>query len=41
MSNRIAVLDSGRVAELDAPGTLLSDPHSAFHHLAAEAGLVG
>ena len=41
MGNRIAVLDSGRVAELDAPGTLLSDPHSAFHHLATEAGLVG
>jgi hypothetical protein len=41
MGNRIVVLDNGRVAELDEPGTLISDPHSAFHHLASEAGLVG
>ena len=40
MGNRIMVLESGRVAELDEPGALISDPHSAFHHLAAEAGLL-
>jgi ABC-type multidrug transport system fused ATPase/permease subunit len=39
MGSRIAVLDSGRVAELDAPRALLSNPGSAFRHLAAEAGV--
>jgi ABC-type multidrug transport system fused ATPase/permease subunit len=41
MGNRIVVLDNGRVAELDEPGTLINDPRSAFYHLASEAGLVG
>ena len=39
LSLRILVMSDGRVAEFDAPERLLSDPRSAFHQLAAQAGL--
>ncbi|KAF8271622.1 metal resistance protein YCF1 [Lactarius quietus] len=38
-SDRILVLDEGRVAEFDAPSTLLTKPDSGFRSLAVEAGL--
>jgi len=38
-SDRILVLDSGKVAELDTPNNLLAKPNSAFRSLAIEAGL--
>ena len=36
-SDRILVLDDGRVAEFDSPGNLLANPDSVFSHLEAEA----
>ncbi|KAH9989856.1 metal resistance protein YCF1 [Russula vinacea] len=38
-SDRILVLDAGKVAELDTPNNLLAKPNSAFRSLAIEAGL--
>jgi len=38
-SDRILVLASGRVAELDTPSNLLTKPNSVFRSLAIEAGL--
>lgn len=39
-SDRVLVLDSGKVAEFDSPQNLLADHDSRFYSLAAEAGLV-
>ncbi|KAG6375249.1 ABC transporter type 1, transmembrane domain-containing protein [Boletus reticuloceps] len=39
-STRVLVLDHGRVAEFDAPATLLADKSSQFYSMALEAGLV-
>eukprot|EP00049_Salpingoeca_infusionum_P023551 m.12723 g.12723 ORF g.12723 m.12723 type:complete len:1556 (+) comp5858_c0_seq1:79-4746(+) len=39
-SDRILVLDQGRVAEFDTPQNLLADPSSIFYGMAAAAGLV-
>lgn len=39
-SDRVLVLDQGRVAEFDAPGVLLADKSSRFYEMASEAGLV-
>ncbi|KAI0255781.1 P-loop containing nucleoside triphosphate hydrolase protein [Lactifluus subvellereus] len=39
-SDRILVLDAGRVVELDAPSNLLIKPGSTFRSLAVEAGLI-
>ncbi|KAI0313275.1 P-loop containing nucleoside triphosphate hydrolase protein [Amylostereum chailletii] len=38
-SDRVLVLDAGKVAEFDTPKSLLERPESAFRSLAAEAGL--
>jgi ATP-binding cassette, subfamily C (CFTR/MRP), member 1 len=38
-SDRIMVMDNGRVAEMASPKELLSDKTSIFYSLAAEAGL--
>ncbi|KAJ2933863.1 hypothetical protein H1R20_g3220, partial [Candolleomyces eurysporus] len=38
-SDQIIVMDSGKVAEFDAPSQLLSSPLSQFYSLAKEAGL--
>ncbi|KAG8218181.1 multidrug resistance-associated protein 1 [Butyriboletus roseoflavus] len=39
-SDRVLVLEHGRVAEFDAPGVLLGDKTSRFYAMAFEAGLV-
>ncbi|KAA1470346.1 P-loop containing nucleoside triphosphate hydrolase protein [Dentipellis sp. KUC8613] len=39
-SDRILVLDAGKVAEFDLPSALLDNPLSQFHSLAAEAHLI-
>ncbi|KAI0629229.1 metal resistance protein YCF1 [Trametes polyzona] len=38
-SDRVLVLDAGKVVEFDSPKNLLANKQSAFHSLAAEAGL--
>ncbi|KAI0352362.1 metal resistance protein YCF1 [Trametes cingulata] len=38
-SDRVLVLDAGKVLEFDSPKNLLANKQSAFHSLAAEAGL--
>ncbi|KAH9852113.1 metal resistance protein YCF1 [Lenzites betulinus] len=38
-SDRVLVLDAGKVIEFDSPKNLLANKQSAFHSLAAEAGL--
>lgn len=39
-SDRILVMDAGKVAELDSPANLLSKETSIFHSLVSEAGLL-
>ena len=39
-STRVVVLDSGRVAEFDAPAVLLANPRSRFYSLAKDARIV-
>ncbi|KAL1943159.1 hypothetical protein VTO73DRAFT_4830 [Trametes versicolor] len=38
-SDRVLVLDAGKVVEFDSPKNLLANKQSAFHSLAVEAGL--
>ena len=38
--SRILVMDAGKVKEFDSPTTLLADPSTIFHGMAADAGLV-
>lgn len=38
-SDRVLVLDAGKVIEFDTPKKLLANQQSSFHSLAAEAGL--
>ena len=38
-SDRVLVLDAGKVIEFDTPQTLLTNKQSSFYSLAAEAGL--
>ena len=38
-SDRVLVLDAGKVIEFDTPQTLLANKQSSFYSLAAEAGL--
>jgi ABC-type multidrug transport system fused ATPase/permease subunit len=38
-SDKVLVMDAGRVAEFDAPARLLSDPTSMFARMAQQAGL--
>ncbi|KAF8074805.1 multidrug resistance-associated ABC transporter [Lyophyllum atratum] len=40
-SDRVLVMDSGKVAELDTPASLLANKASIFYSLAYEAGLIG
>lgn len=40
-SNRVLVMDSGRISELDSPANLLANPQSTFYALSKEAGLAG
>jgi len=40
-SDRVLVLDAGKIVELDSPVTLLGNKNSVFYSLAEEAGLVG
>jgi len=37
-SNRILVLDAGRVIEFDAPYTLLQNPHGSLFQLTQQTG---
>ncbi|XP_063864017.1 ATP-binding cassette sub-family C member 3-like isoform X2 [Scylla paramamosain] len=39
-SDRVMVLQSGRIAEYDAPSVLLKQPNSLFYSMAREAGIV-
>ncbi|KAF7790028.1 hypothetical protein EIP86_000976 [Pleurotus ostreatoroseus] len=39
-SDRVLVLDAGKVVELDSPKALLARKESSFYSLALEAGLV-
>ncbi|RDB20896.1 Metal resistance protein YCF1 [Hypsizygus marmoreus] len=40
-SDRVLVMDSGKMAEFDTPSNLLENKESIFYSLAREAGLVG
>ncbi|KAF9054330.1 multidrug resistance-associated ABC transporter [Panaeolus papilionaceus] len=40
-SDRVLVMDAGKVAEWDSPTALLQNPQSLFYSLAKEAGLTG
>jgi len=35
-SDRIMVMDNGEISELDTPGNLLANPHSAFSGFVTE-----
>ena len=39
-SDKVIVLDKGRVIEFDSPKRLLADPNTTFHSLAKDAGIV-
>lgn len=39
-SDRIMVLDKGRIVEFDSPKALLADPTSIFHSMAVSAGII-
>ena len=39
-SNRVMVLDQGKICEFSSPDVLLSDSNSVFYGLAQEAGLI-
>nr|CAD7580405.1 unnamed protein product [Timema californicum] len=39
-SDRVIVLDKGRVVEFNSPEVLLQDNRSIFHSMAKDAGLV-
>lgn len=39
-SNRVLVLDKGKLAEFDSPNKLLHDKTSIFYGMAKDAGLV-
>lgn len=39
-SDRVLVLDGGKVAEFDSPKALLANNQSIFHSLAKDAGIV-
>ncbi|XP_050687068.1 multidrug resistance-associated protein 1-like [Eriocheir sinensis] len=39
-SDRVMVLEAGRIAEFDAPATLLQQPSSIFYSMAKDAGIV-
>lgn len=39
-SNRVLVLDKGKVVEFDSPQTLLADPRTRFYALAKDARII-
>ena len=39
-SNRVMVLDAGKIAEFDSPQNLMKDTSSIFYGMAKNAGLV-
>lgn len=39
-SDRVIVLDAGKIAEYDTPAALLADKNSIFYGMAKNAGLV-
>ena len=39
-SDRLMVLDSGRISEFEEPQLLLKNPDSLFHSMAVDAGLI-
>lgn len=39
-SDRVLVVDAGKIAEFDTPANLLANSESKFYALASEAGLV-
>lgn len=39
-SDRVILLDKGRIAEFDTPANLLSNPNSIFYSMCRDAGLV-
>lgn len=39
-SDRIVVLDQGKIVEFDSPGNLLKQQHSIFYSMCKDAGLI-